>query len=84
MMPQQCEFYFEVKALQFLNRIAERGMLTFAGDDPLWDAGVRDPRQRLRSRPGRYPPFFTHPGGNPEANLKSISRRCYLREVAFE
>ena len=24
------------------------------------------------------------PGGNPGANLKSISHRCYLREVAFE
>ena len=26
----------------------------------------------------------THPGGNPGANLKSISNRCNLREVAFE
>ena len=25
-----------------------------------------------------------HPGGNPGANPKSISHRCYLREVAFE
>ena len=25
-----------------------------------------------------------HPGGNPGANLKSISHRCYLQEVAFE
>ena len=25
-----------------------------------------------------------HPGGNPGANLESISYRCYLREVAFE
>jgi hypothetical protein len=25
-----------------------------------------------------------HPGGNPGANVKSISHRCYLREVAFE
>jgi hypothetical protein len=25
-----------------------------------------------------------HPGGNPGANLKSISHICYLREVAFE
>ena len=25
-----------------------------------------------------------HPGGNPGANLESISLRCYLREVAFE
>ena len=24
-----------------------------------------------------------HPGGNPGANLKSISHRCYLFEVAF-
>ena len=26
---------------------------------------------------------FSHPGGNPGANLKSISHRCYLFEVAF-
>jgi len=26
----------------------------------------------------------SHPGGNPGENLKSISHRCYLREVAFE
>ena len=25
-----------------------------------------------------------HPRGNPGANLKSISHRCYLRDVAFE
>ena len=25
----------------------------------------------------------THPGGNPGANLKSISHRCYLILVAF-
>jgi len=25
----------------------------------------------------------SHPGGNPGANLKSISHRCYLFEVAF-
>ena len=24
-----------------------------------------------------------HPGGNPEANLKSISHRCHLFEVTF-
>ena len=26
----------------------------------------------------------THPGRNPGANLRSISHRCYFREVAFE
>ena len=25
-----------------------------------------------------------HPGGNPGANIKSVSHRCYLREVAIE
>ena len=30
------------------------------------------------------PQASTHPGGNPWANLQSISHRCYLREVAFE
>ena len=28
--------------------------------------------------------YQTHPGGNSGANFKSISHRCYLREVAFE
>ena len=27
---------------------------------------------------------MSHPGGNPGANLKSISHRCHLREVAFQ
>jgi len=27
---------------------------------------------------------ISHPGGNPGANLMSISHTCYLREVAFE
>ena len=35
-----------------------------------------------------FPPhvFFaalSHPGGNPGANIKSISHRCYLEKVAF-
>ena len=30
------------------------------------------------------PAFHSHPGGNPGANLESISRRCYLREEALE
>ena len=29
-------------------------------------------------------PPYPHPGGNPQANLNSISHRCHLREVAFE
>ena len=32
----------------------------------------------------RFVIFVPHPGGNPGANLKSISRRYYLREAAFE
>ena len=28
--------------------------------------------------------ILVYPGGNPGENLKSISQRCYLREVAFE
>ena len=28
--------------------------------------------------------ILSHPGGDPEANLKSVSDRCYLREVTFE
>jgi len=26
----------------------------------------------------------SHPGGNPGANLKSITHRCHLQEVAFQ
>ena len=35
---------------------------------------------------GEVQPGLTllQPGGDPGANLKSISHRCYLREVAFE
>ena len=32
---------------------------------------------------GVFVQVITHPGGNPRANLKSISHRCYLFEVAF-
>ena len=28
--------------------------------------------------------LLTHPGGNPGANLKSISHRCFLREVSYQ
>ena len=39
------------------------------------------------STPLLYPPpgprYGNHPGGNPGANLKSISHRCHLFEVAF-
>jgi len=40
----------------------------------------------LSAEPGVEPfaLISVHPGGNPGANLKSISHRCYLREVAFE
>ena len=31
----------------------------------------------------RFPDQNTHPGGNPEANLKSISHRCHPILVAF-
>ena len=32
----------------------------------------------------RIAPYHSHPGGNPGANFKSTSHRCYLQEVAFE
>jgi len=32
---------------------------------------------------GTHPARLTHLEGNPGANRKSISHRCYLREVAF-
>ena len=32
----------------------------------------------------RRGPVQIKPGGNPGANLRSISHRCYLREVVFE
>ena len=35
-------------------------------------------------KPKTVPARAGHPGGNQGANFKSISRRCYLREVAFE
>ena len=41
---------------------------------------VRSPPTVARSLSRLFP---HHPGGNPGANLKSISHRCYLFEVAF-
>ena len=32
----------------------------------------------------RYPLVLIHPGGNPGADLQSISQEFYLREEAFE
>jgi len=44
--------------------------------------------ERSTPRTGRDQTFQVglkiHPEGNPWANLKSISHRCYLFEVAFE
>ena len=41
---------------------------------PAWEASAQPP-----ATTSEY-----HPGGNPGENVKSISHRCYLREVAFE
>ena len=40
--------------------------------------------QTLPSRATEEHPHDCHPGGDPRANIKTISHRCYLREVAFE
>ena len=40
-------------------------------------------RDDLGPRGRSSPRAYTHPGENPEANLKSISHRCYLFEAAF-
>jgi len=51
-----------------------------------WRRGVPRRETRpytLRREPARFRSTI-RPGGNPGANLKSISHRCYLREVAFE
>ena len=41
-------------------------------------------QQRLRARtPERAPRHAPHPGGNPEANLESISHRCHPLLVVF-
>ena len=39
---------------------------------------------RGRHAQNRVVPPSPHPGGNPGANRKSISHRCYLFEAAFE
>jgi len=45
--------------------------------------GQRWARMAARSPGKRLQCASIHPGGNPGANLKSISHRCHLREVAF-
>ena len=42
------------------------------------------PAPSRKSPPPRHSRSSSHPGGDPGANLKSISHRCYLWEVAFE
>ena len=49
---------------------------------------LRDLRKELEATDLKvaspHSPRTSHPGGNPWANLKSISHRFYLRGVAFE
>ena len=40
--------------------------------------------RRKKLRPEDMANTALRPGGNPGANLESISCRCYVREVAFE
>ena len=48
-----------------------------------WDPHTPShPPTPLDSSPLKFT-VISHPGGNPGANLKSISQRCYLFEVAF-
>jgi len=65
------------------------GGSSFCPPGEMGDAAVSSPRgQRLgQHRPEQAVPppqgkTPTHPGGDPGANLKSISHRCYLEEVA--
>jgi len=46
-----------------------------------WQSGLRQGSLDLTTSPPPRVP--THSGGNPGANLKSISQGCYLFEVAF-
>ena len=41
-------------------------------------------RRGRGGRPCRPQQSQSHPGGNPGANIKSISHRCHLFEVAFD
>jgi len=41
------------------------------------------PAERVRGCSVQEVAKRLHPGGNPEANLESITHRCYLFEVAF-
>jgi len=51
---------------------------------PVGAAVVRSPGARRKvSEDLRQRGIVLHPGGNTGANLKSISHRCYLFEVAF-
>ena len=55
-------------------------MRDFPADDPKRYSWLRAARKSYQvPAPDPYP----HPGGNPGANLRSISHRCYLEEVAF-
>ena len=55
--------------------------ITRGGDDSLF-IFCREPGERPMLTASERKVLY-HPGGNPGANLKSISHRCYLFEVAF-
>ena len=57
-------------------RYASYGVCVQSIDKPPSGASYAERVQTCRGR-------SNHPGGNPWANLKSISHRCHLREVAF-
>ena len=48
------------------------------------EAGATGKVVRRVGQPGARKLSSLHPGGNPGANLESISHRSYLQEVAFE
>ena len=62
--------------------LGEYTALSFAGALSFED-GLKIVKVPPNSSNPNHTSLAIHPGGNPGANLKSISRRCYLFEVAF-
>ena len=61
-------------------------LLFLDGEQKDWHVilAVRSYSKALQNALAEVSPNPLYPGGNPGANIKSISHRCYLREIAFE
>ena len=87
--PHLTKTRFALEGLKFAICLAIPGVSVYVFRVPLletrFSAASQQQRMGLSCQGLHAPPLAVacHPGGNPGANLKSISYRCHLFEVAF-